>query len=133
MKKQITSTIAEGDTINGQHIVVLKPGERLERLNDIQLKVMEETRQKWLDYIFSCKNTIELFELNGQVFAVVGSDGAFHQHIKETDVTDNVFTINRNISNCDHTKDCQIAPGVYAIGLDRQYDPHQEVWEKNPD
>lgn len=76
---------------------------------------------------------VELFELNGQVFAVVGSGGAFHQHIKETDVTDNVFTINRNISNCDHTKDCQIAPGVYAIGLDRQYDPHQEVWEKNPD
>lgn len=76
---------------------------------------------------------VELFEFNGQVFAAVGSGGAFHQHIKETDVTDEVFTVNRNISNCDHTKDCKIEPGIYAIGLDRQYDPHEEIWAANPD
>lgn len=76
---------------------------------------------------------VELFELDGQVFAVVGSDGAYHQHIKETDVTNEVFKVNRNISNCDHTKDCRITQGVYAIGIDRQYDPHEEIWTKNLD
>lgn len=76
---------------------------------------------------------VQLFKLDDQVFAVVGSDGAYHQHIKETDVTPEVFAINQNISNCDHTKDCKIGPGVYAIGIDRQYDPHEEVWVKNLD
>ena len=76
---------------------------------------------------------VQLFELNGQVFAVVGSDGAFHQHIKEDQITEETFHINRNISNCDHTKDCPIQPGIYAIGIDRQYDPHEELWIRNID
>lgn len=76
---------------------------------------------------------VQLFELDGQIFAVVGKDGAYHQHIKETDVTDEVFVVNRNISNCDHTKDCRIQPGNYAIGIDRQFDPHEELWVKNLD
>jgi hypothetical protein len=76
---------------------------------------------------------VELFELDGQVFASVGKDGAFHQHIQEADITEEIFKTNRNISNCDHTKECRLEPGTYAVGLDRQYDPHEEVWRKNPD
>lgn len=76
---------------------------------------------------------VELYELNGQIFAVVGSDGAFHQHIQEKSVTLKTFKINKNISDCDHTKECRIAPGTYAIGVDRQYDPHEGLWGKNKD
>lgn len=76
---------------------------------------------------------VELYELNGQVFAVVGSDGAFHQHYKEANITEETFKANKNISDCDHTKECRIEPGVYAIGLDRQYDPHEGLWVRNPD
>lgn len=76
---------------------------------------------------------VELFELNGQYFAVVGKDGAYHQHIKESSVTEKTFLINKNISDCDHTKDCRILPGTYAIGIDRQYDPHEGQWVKNKD
>jgi hypothetical protein len=76
---------------------------------------------------------VEMFELNGQMFAVVGKDGAYHQHYKESMITEKTFATNKNISNCDHVKDCPIAPGIYAIGLDRQYDPHQGLWVKNPD
>lgn len=76
---------------------------------------------------------VELFERDGQMFAVVGKDGAYHQHYKEDMITEKTFTINENISNCDHTRDCPIAPGIYAIGLDRQYDPHEGQWVKNPD
>lgn len=76
---------------------------------------------------------VELFELNGQVFACVGKDGAYHQHIKEAEVREETFRVNKNISNCDHTKDCRVEPGIYALGLDRQYDPHEELWVANLD
>lgn len=70
---------------------------------------------------------------DGKTFAAVGKDGAYHQHIQETRVTDEIFTINRNISDCDHTKECPVQEGVYFIGLDQQYDPHAELWKKNLD
>ena len=76
---------------------------------------------------------VELFELNGQTFAVVGKDGAYHQHYKEMDVNEEVVKVNRNISNCDHTKECRFEPGVYAIGIDRQYNPHEGGWINNRD
>jgi hypothetical protein len=76
---------------------------------------------------------VELFELQEQIFAVVGKDGAYHQHIQEKSVTEKTFKVNRNISDCDHTKDCRIEPGIYAIGIDRQYDPHEGQWVKNLD
>ncbi len=76
---------------------------------------------------------VEMFELNGQMFAVVGKDGAYHQHYKESMITQKTFKVNENISNCDHTKDCPIAPGIYAIGIDRQYDPHEGIWVRNLD
>ena len=76
---------------------------------------------------------VELFELDGQIFAVVGKDGAYHQHYKESNVTEKTFLVNKNISDCDHTKECRIEPGTYAIGIDSQYDPHEGVWKKNTD
>lgn len=77
---------------------------------------------------------VELFkDENGNIFAAVGSDGAYHQHYKESMITDKTFDAKKNISNCDHTKECFIPKGVYAIGLDRQYDPHEEIWRKNLD
>lgn len=77
---------------------------------------------------------VEIFEdEKGNKFAAVGADGAFHQHYKEAMVTEDVFKVNKNISNCDHVKECRLEPGVYAIGIDRQYDPHEGFWEKNRD
>lgn len=77
---------------------------------------------------------VKLFEdAQGNMYAVVGKEGAFHQHFKENLVTEEVFKTNKNISNCDHTNDCQIIEGIYKIGLDTQYDPHEGIWEKNPD
>lgn len=76
---------------------------------------------------------VELYELNGQIFAVVGKDGAYHQHYKEANVKEETFKANKNISDCDHTKECRIRPGTYAIGIDRQYDPHESTWKKNTD
>jgi hypothetical protein len=75
----------------------------------------------------------QLFELNGQTFAVVGKDGAYHQHYKEANVKEETFKVNKNISDCDHTKECRLEAGTYAIGIDRQYDPHEGAWVNNQD
>ncbi len=76
---------------------------------------------------------VELFEFEGQTFAAVGKDGAYHQHIQEASITEEIFTVNKNISNCDHTKECRIEQGVYIIGIDQQFDPHASVWIQNKD
>lgn len=76
---------------------------------------------------------VEIFEHNGQMFAVVGKDGAYHQHYKEANITEETFKADRNISDCDHTKECFIPEGIFAIGIDRQYDPHSGVWVRNVD
>lgn len=73
---------------------------------------------------------VELFEHEGQTFAVVGKDGCFHQHIQETSITPKTYKAQKNISNADHTKDCVIAPGVYAIGIHQKYNPFAKVFEK---
>ena len=77
---------------------------------------------------------VELFkDSSGRVFAAVGEDGAYHQHYKESMITEDTFSVKKNISNCDHVKDCFIPEGYYAIGLDRQYDPNAEAWRQNED
>lgn len=77
---------------------------------------------------------VELFKDDkGNLFAAVGKDGAYHQHFKESMITDKTFKTKKNISNCDHTKECLIPEGFYALGIDRQYDPHDEVWKRNLD
>lgn len=74
---------------------------------------------------------VELFEdENGNFFAAVGADGAYHQHMHESQVTAQTYRVNANISTADHTKPCRIEPGFYALGIDKAYDPFSEVWEK---
>jgi hypothetical protein len=101
------------------------------KITDIKKKIIAHGETS--DHCHVLTGDVEMFELDGQLFAVVGKDGAYHQHIKETDVNEKVFTINKNISNCDHTKDCYWAPGTYALGIDRQYDPHEGIWKRNED
>lgn len=76
---------------------------------------------------------VELYELNGKKFAVVGSDGAYHNHVNESKITPDIWNRNANISDADHTKDCWIAPGVYQLGIHKKYNPFAKIWEKVKD
>lgn len=77
---------------------------------------------------------VEMFEdADGNKYAVVNGDGAYHQHYKEVMLTEQTFTENRNISNADHTKPCWIPAGKYKIGIDQQYDPTNGFLTKNRD
>src|ERR1035437_4892991 len=58
MKKE-NLLLAQGDNVNGQDLIVVKSAGKLEKLNDLQLAKMKEIKQFWLNYIFSCKNSID--------------------------------------------------------------------------
>lgn len=79
---------------------------------------------------------VELFEgqhpETGELmkFAVVGSDGAFHQHMKDTTVSKETYRINKHLSNADHIKPCPLIEGVYAIGIHQRYNPYEKVFQK---
>ena len=118
-----------GGDVQGYLIDQLPSGARkLERVEDLII-----ARGETSGHCHVLTGDVELFELNGQIFAVVGKDGAYHQHIQEKSVTMKTFKVNKNISDCDHTKECKIEAGIYAIGIDRQYDPHEGQWVKNTD
>ena len=76
---------------------------------------------------------VELFELNGRKYAVVGFDGAFHSHIHQSSITEQTYKTNKNIANADHTKECWIKPGIYQLGIHKRYNPFQKVWDKVQD
>ena len=76
---------------------------------------------------------VELFELNGRKYAVVGSDGAFHSHVHESSLTEETYKTQGNLTNADHTKECWIKPGIYQLGIHKRYNPFQKVWDKVQD
>jgi hypothetical protein len=126
---QVKKQSFHGGDVQGYLINALPKGAK--KITSIEGRIIARGETSGHAHILT--GDVELFELNGQIFAAVGKDGAYHQHIKETDIKESTFGVNKNISNCDHTKDCRIREGVYAIGLDRQYDPHSGIWEKNQD
>lgn len=119
-----------GGDVQGYSIDSLPKG--VKKITSIEGRIIARGETSGHSHILT--GDVELFEDDkGNKFAVVGSDGAFHQHYKESMITEKTFKINKNISNCDHVKECFIPEGIYALGLDRQYDPHEEVWKKNLD
>lgn len=76
---------------------------------------------------------VELFQLNGKKFAVVGEDGAYHSHLHLSSITKESYQTNKNLSNADHTKECFIPKGVYEIGVHQKYNPYKKNFEKVED
>ena len=74
---------------------------------------------------------VQLFkDDSGIMYAAVGSDGAYHQHIHDTELKPETYKVNKNISTADHTKECRIKPGNYLIGIHQKYEPFKKVFEK---
>lgn len=126
---KIKEQVFHGGDVQGYLIDKLPAGAK--KVTNPKEKII--SRGKTSGHCHILTGDVEIFELNGQMFAVVGKDGAFHQHYKEANVKEETFKANKNISDCDHTKECKIPSGTYALGIDRQYDPHEGVWKKNLD
>lgn len=129
MSFKVTKQYAHGGDVQLYNVDGLPKGAK--KITAVKDKILARGETSGHCHILT--GDVELFELNGQVFAVVGKDGAYHQHYKEANVKEQTFKINRNISDCDHIKDCRIEQGVYAVGIDRQYDPHEGGWRNNQD
>jgi hypothetical protein len=57
--------IVSGDNVKGNHIMVAEPLKvPLQKLSEKQIALMQQVRQNWLDYIFSCKNSIDKEKAN---------------------------------------------------------------------
>lgn len=126
---KITSQYAHGGDV--QMYAIDKLPKEAKRITNVADKILARGEISGHAHILT--GDVELFELNGQTFAVVGKDGAYHQHYREANIKEETFKVNKNISDCDHTKDCRLEEGVYAIGIDRQYDPHEGIWRRNQD
>lgn len=70
---------------------------------------------------------VEMYEYEGTMLAVVGSDGAFLQHCHESVYKTNVAT-NAPLPIADH-KPVQLAAGVYSFGIHKRYNPFSQVFE----
>jgi hypothetical protein len=128
---KFTNTNFHGGDVQGYSISELPKG--LTKVTGVADRIIARGETSGHAHILT--GDVELFkdEKANRLYAVVGSDGAFHQHYKENMIKEETFNVKRNISNCDHTKECQIPEGVYVLGLDRQYDPNAEVWIQNKD
>lgn len=119
-----------GGDVQGYGINALPSG--LTKVTSIEERIIARGETSGHAHIIT--GDVELFkDSSGRMFAAVGKDGAYHQHFKESMIKESTFSTKKNISNCDHTKECFIPEGFYALGIDRQYDPHDEVWRKNLD
>lgn len=130
MKGEFTGVAAHGGDVQFYGVAKLPAG--VTEVTDIKEKILARGETSGHCHILT--GDVKLFkDADGNTFAAVGSDGAFHQHYKESMVKEDTFSINQNISNCDHVKPCPIPEGIYRIGIDQQYDPHAGIWEKNLD
>jgi hypothetical protein len=70
----------------------------------------------------------ELFELNGVVYAAIGSDGAMLQHVHESRFNGDYKT-KRVIEKADH-KPIPLSQGIYEFFIQGSYNPYKKIMEK---
>ena len=72
---------------------------------------------------------VDLFEIEGKTYAVVGNNGGRMQHIMENYLMPNCMTEIKELPVADH-KSILLPPGTYEIGIQKQYDPFAKVFER---
>lgn len=127
---EFTGINVHGGDVQLYGLTALPEGER-KVINDIPGRIL--ARGETSGHCHVLTGDVEIVEIDGQKYACVGNDGAYHQHYMESRLSEQTFTENRNISDCDHVKPCWIPPGNYRIGLDQQYDPTNGTFTNNKD
>jgi hypothetical protein len=75
---------------------------------------------------------VDLFEIEGKTYAVVGNDGARLQHIMESSLMPDQLTQVDELPVADH-KSILLPPGTYEIGIQKQFNPYEKVFEQVKD
>lgn len=72
---------------------------------------------------------VELFEIEGRTFAVVGNDGARLQHIHESKITTKAWVQLEEIEIADH-QSIPLKQGIYEMTIQNQFNPYSKLMEK---
>ena len=75
---------------------------------------------------------VDFFEIEGKTYAVVGNDGARLQHVLERNILPNCLTKTEELPVADH-KSILLPSGTYEFGIQKQYDPFENVFKKVDD
>lgn len=72
---------------------------------------------------------VDMFEIEGKMYAVVGNDGARLQHVMENTLAPKCMTEVKELPIADH-KSILLPPGTYEFGIQKQYNPFEKVFEQ---
>ena len=72
---------------------------------------------------------VELFELDGRVFAAIGKDGARLQHVHESNFTPNAYRSMEELPVADHRSHL-LPAGICEIWIQNEYNPFEKVFER---
>jgi hypothetical protein len=75
---------------------------------------------------------VEMFEIEGKTYAVVGNDGARLQHVMENNLTPACMTETKELPIADH-KSILLPAGTYEFGIQKQFNPFEKVFEQVTD
>jgi hypothetical protein len=59
MSTENAPMIATGEKVNGMDLIVVKSDKKLEVLNELQQAHLQKVKDFWLNYMFSCKQSID--------------------------------------------------------------------------
>jgi len=72
---------------------------------------------------------VEMFEIEGRLVAVVGSDGARLQHIHESKMTTTAWTSTKELEKADHNSHL-LREGIYEFYIQNAFNPYSKLMEK---
>jgi hypothetical protein len=74
---------------------------------------------------------VELFQdEKGDYFAKTGKGKSWSQHTLQSGFKDSMYNSQEPITVADHLP-CELLPEtIYHIGIQKQYDPYEKVWDK---
>lgn len=70
---------------------------------------------------------VEMFETDNRRFAVIKGDGARLQHIHESNLKSEYLTEVRELPKMDHNS-ILLPHGIYEFGIQKQYDPYEDIF-----
>lgn len=122
MKKTETISFHQGD-VQGKTINSLPKNCR--RIDNQPLAYGEIS-----GHIHVLTGDVELYENNEKKFAKVGNKGARLQHILHGNLKSaNCMTEVKELPVADH-KSILLSPGIYEFGIQKQYDPYENVFKQ---
>jgi hypothetical protein len=72
---------------------------------------------------------VEMFEIDGRLIAVVGSDGARLQHIHESKMTTEAWKSIKELEKADHEPHL-LPAGNYEFYIQNAYNPYSKIMEQ---